>query len=101
MKKVSETGIEKYTEEIGTGGTIMSIRVETTADGKYLNGQVKKNDKTVSTLSIENDGRIFMSVSSDANLTNEEFYDLFPKAAAIVGEILGIEAPGEENNETV
>lgn len=93
MKKVSETGIEKYTEEIGTEGMVMNIRVETTADGKRVNAPVKKGEKTVATLTSENDGSIFLSVAKDAGLIPAEFFDLFAKSASVIAEIRGIEQP--------
>ena len=93
MKKVSETGIEKYTEEIGTNGIVMEIRVETTADGKKVSAPIKKGDKTIATLTSETDGSIVLSVNRDAGLTPAEHFDLFGKAASVMAEIRGIEKP--------
>ena len=93
MKKVSETGIEKYTEEIGAEGMVMNIRVETTANGKSVNAPVRKGDKTVASLTSETDGSIFLSVHKNAGLTPEEHFDLFAKAASVIAEIREIEKP--------
>ena len=93
MKKVSETGIEKYTEEIANGALVMNIRVETTEDGKAVNAPVRRNEKVVATLTSENDGSIFLSVNKDANLSAEELTDLFAKSASVIAEIRGIKQP--------
>ena len=95
MKKVSETGIEKYTEEIGTEGMVMNIRVETSADGKKVSAPIVKgeNEKKIGSLISEVDGSIFLSIDKNANLAPEEHFDLFAKAASVMAEIRGIEKP--------
>ena len=86
-------GIDKYTEEIGSDGMIMNIRVEITADGKKINAPVVKNEKTVASLSSETDTSLFLSIDKAANLTPEEHFDLFAKCASVVAEIRGIVKP--------
>ena len=93
MKKVSETGIEKYTEEIGSEGIVMNIRVETTAEGKKVSAPFVKEDKKIGSLTSEIDGSIFLSINKDAGLTPAEHFDLFAKAASVMAEIRGIEKP--------
>ena len=95
MKKVSQTGIEKYTEEIGNEGAIMNIRVETTAEGISVNAPVRRNEKKIATLTSESDGSAFLSVEKDANLSPEEFFDIFHKSASVLAQIRGIEEPDQ------
>ena len=94
MEKVSQTGIEKYTEKIGED-IVMNIRVETNADGKKVSAPYKRGEKTIGSLTSETDGSIFLSVNKDANLTPAEHFDLFAKAANVIAEIRGIEAVAE------
>lgn len=90
MKKVSETGIEKFTEQIGSGDLVMNIRVETTAEGKRVSAPVARNEKQVANLIRETDGMILLTIRKDAVLSAEEFGDLFAKSAAVLAEIYDI-----------
>lgn len=93
MEKVSETGIEKFREKIGTDGLIMNIRVQKTADGTSFNAPVVRGEKKVATLSSETDGSFMLSAEKDANLSPAEFFDLFKKSADVLAEINGVEKP--------
>ena len=100
MRKISETGVEKYTEEIGNSGLVMNIRVETTADGKKVNAPVKRADKTVACLTRETDKSVFLSINSDANLSAEEFSSLFSKSVSVLNELASVTVePEEDDNE--
>ena len=90
MKKVSETGIEKFTEQIGSSDLVMNIRVETTAEGKRVSAPVARNEKQVANLIRETDGMILLTIRKDAVLSAEEFGDLFAKSAAVLAEIYDI-----------
>lgn len=90
MKKVSETGIEKYTEQIGSGDMVMNIRVETTAEGKRVSANAVRDEKQIAQLIRETDGTTLLSIRKDAALSAEEFSDLFTKSAAVLAEIYDI-----------
>lgn len=90
MKKVSETGIEKFTEQIGSGDLVMNIRVETTAEGKRVSAPVVRDEKQVAQLIRETDGSTLLTIRKDAVLSAEEFGDLFTKSAAVLAEIYDI-----------
>ena len=90
MQKISETGIEKYTEQIGSGDLVMSIRVETTAEGKRVSAPVVRDEKQAAQLIRETDGSTLLTIRKDAALSAEEFGDLFAKSAAVLAEIYEI-----------
>ena len=90
MKKVSETGIEKFTEQIGSGDLVMNIRVETTAEGKRVSAPVVRDEKQVAQLIRETDGSTLLTIRKDVVLSAEEFGDLFTKSAAVLAEIYDI-----------
>lgn len=92
MEKVSQIGIEKYTENIGSEGAVMNIRVETTANGKAINAPVKKGEKNVATLTRNEDGSIFLDIKKDSQLSAAELQDLFTKSFAVLSEVLEIVA---------
>jgi len=90
MKKVSETGIEKFTEQIGSGDLVMNIRVETTAEGKRVSAPVVRDEKQLAQLIRETDGSTLLTIRKDATLSAEEFSDVFTKSAAVLAEIFDI-----------
>ena len=90
MKKVNQTGIENYTEDIA-GGLTMDIRVETTEYGKQFNAFIKKEqdgvDRQIMTLSQELDGSVIMSIVKESGLTDEQLRDIFAKSAEVIIEV--------------
>lgn len=90
MEKVSTTGIENYTETIGSNGAVMNIRVETTPEGKFINAPVKKDNNEVAILARQQDGKIILVVKAGAQITKEEFLDIFKKSADVVAELTDI-----------
>lgn len=91
MKKVNQTGIENFTEDIA-GGLTMDIRVETTDYGKQFNASVKSEledgrRRQIVSLSQEIDGQILMSVVKESGLTEEQLRDVFAKSAEVVIEV--------------
>ena len=90
MKKVSETGIENFTEQIGSGELVMKIRVETTADGKRVSAPVLRDEKQLAQLIRETDGSTLLTIRKDATLSAEEFSVVFTKSAAVLAEIFDI-----------
>lgn len=93
MEKVSATGIENYTESIGSNGAVMNIRVETTPEGIFINAPVKKDGKELALLARQQDGKTILVIRADAAITSEEFFDVFNKSAEVVAEIVGIRKP--------
>lgn len=91
MEKISETGISKYSENIGKEGTKMEIRVETTKGGKNIFGRVVKDGTEAAVLSRDVDRGIILSVTKPTVLSDEEFDELFSKSASVIREILGEE----------
>lgn len=88
MEKISETGIEKYIERIGSDGIVMNIRVETTSEGKRVNANVVRNDeKTEAQLIRECDGATLLTVRKDADLTVDEFKELFTKCGNVLANL--------------
>lgn len=91
MKKVNQTGIENFTEDIA-GGLTMDIRVETTEYGRQFSASVKKEledgrRRQIVSLSQEIDGQILMSVVKESGLTEEQLRDVFAKSAEVVIEV--------------
>lgn len=91
MKKVNQTGIENFTEDIA-GGLTMEIRVETTEYGRQFSASVKKEledgrRRQIVSLSQEIDGQILMSVVKESGLTEEQLRDVFAKSAEVVIEV--------------
>ena len=90
MEKISETGIEKFREPIGSDGLVMNIRVETTAEGKHVNAPITRDDKQLAQLIRENDGSTLLTIRKDAVLSAEEFGEIFTKSGSVLAEIYGI-----------
>ena len=91
MKKVNQTGIENFTEDIA-GGLTMEIRVETTEYGRQFSASVKKEledgrRRQIVSLSQEIDGQLLMSVVKESGLTEEQLRDVFAKSAEVVIEV--------------
>lgn len=90
MKKVNQTGIEEYTEDIA-GGLTMKIRVETTEYGKQFNAFINKEQdgasRQIMTLSQELDGSVIMSIVKESGLTDEQLRDIFAKSAEVIIEV--------------
>ena len=91
MKKVNQTGIENFTEDIA-GGLTMDIRVETTEYGKQFNASIKTEQedgrkRQIMSLSQELDGSVIMSIVKESGLTDEQLRDIFAKCADVIIEV--------------
>ncbi len=90
MEKVSATGVENYTEKIGSNGAVMYIRVETTQEGILINAPIKKGKTELAVLARQQDGKNILLIKSGVEITTDEFYDIFKKSAEVIAEIIGI-----------
>lgn len=87
MQKISETGIEKFRETIGSQGVVMNIRVETLNEGKRTYADIVRDEKSEGQLIRETDGSTLLTIRKDADLTAEELAEVFTKSGEILVEV--------------
>lgn len=96
MKEVDVKSVRNFTEEIGTEGAEMKIRMEQSGNVAKVHAKVVKDGKEVAFASREESGQIILSIKNPEGLTAAEYVDIFSKSAKCIAELTGIEIPEEE-----
>ena len=95
MKEVDVKSVRNFTEEIGTEGVEMKIRMEQSGENVKVHAKVVKDGNEVAFASREEGGQIILSIKYPDVLSVEEYLDVFSKSAKCIGELTGL-IPEEE-----
>lgn len=99
MKEVNVKSVRNFTEEIGSEGAEMEIRMEKSGEAVKVHAKVLKDGKEVAFASREENGQIILSIKKADELTGEEYLDVFHKTALCIAELAEIELPEESDPE--
>lgn len=95
MRETEAKSVRCFTEDIGSDGAVMEIRLETNGERKKVYAKVMKDGREVAFASREESGEIILSVKRQSELTGEEYLDVFRKSGLCIAQLAGIELPEE------